>query len=108
MDLKPHEIILAVLAVAIPAIVLVLAFTPGGLNFVFEIAVHPVWGPVAFFGGAAVLFGVLAWRIFRRIRPAPKKAAPKPTPHLSRKWRAPQPWSASRTGSRRPDSQGQA
>jgi hypothetical protein len=75
MDLKPHEIILAVLAVAIPAIVLVLAFTPGGLNFVFE--------PVAFFGGAAVLFGVLAWRIFRRIRPAPKKAAPKPTPHLS-------------------------
>jgi len=83
MDLKPHEIILAVLAVATPAVVLVLAFTPGGLNFVFDIAVHPVWGPVAFFGGAAVLFGVLAWRIFRRIRPAPQKTAPKPAPHVS-------------------------
>jgi len=83
MDLKPHEIILAVLAIAIPVVVLVLAFTPGGLNFLFDIAVHPVWGPVAFFGGAAVLFGILAWRIFRRIRPAPQKATPKSAPHVS-------------------------
>jgi len=83
MDLKPHEIILAVLAVAIPVVVLALAFTPGGLNFVFDVAVHPVWGPVAFFGGAAVLFGVLAWRIFRRIRPAPKKAVSRPARHVS-------------------------
>lgn len=83
MDLKPHEIILAVLAVAIPVVVLSLAFVPGGLNFIFDIALNPVWGPVAFFGAAAVLFGVLAWRIFRRIRPAPKKAVPEPARHVS-------------------------
>jgi hypothetical protein len=83
MDLKPHEIILAVLAIAIPVVVLVLAFTPGGLSFVFDIAVHPVWGPVVFFSAAVILFGVLALRIYRRIRPAPKREAPKPVPHVS-------------------------
>jgi hypothetical protein len=50
---------------------------------VFDLAVHPVWGPVVFFGGAVVLFGVLAWRIYRRIRPAPKKSAPTSAPHVS-------------------------
>jgi hypothetical protein len=83
MDLKPHEIILAVLAVAVPVVVLTLAFIPGGLDFVFEIALDRVWGPVVFFGGAAILFGVLAWRIYRRIRPAPKKEPPKAAPRVS-------------------------
>jgi membrane protein implicated in regulation of membrane protease activity len=83
MDLKPHEIILAVLAVAIPVVVLTLAFIPGGLDFVFHLAVDRVWGPVVFFGGAAILFAVLAWRIYRRIRPAAKKEQPKPAPHVS-------------------------
>jgi hypothetical protein len=83
MDLKPHEIVLAVLAVAVPVVVLTLAFIPGGLDFVFDIALDRVWGPVVFFGGAAILFGVLAWRIYRRIRPAPKKEPPKAAPHVS-------------------------
>jgi membrane protein implicated in regulation of membrane protease activity len=83
MDLKPHEIILAVLAIAVPVAVLVLAFTPGGFGFFFGLARDPVWGPVVFFSGAAILFGVLAWRIYRRIRPAPKKPAPSVTPHVS-------------------------
>ena len=83
MDLKPHEIILAVLAIAIPVVVLTLAFIPGGLGFVFDLAVDRVWGPVVFFSGAVILFGVLAWRIFRRIRPAPKKDQTKPAPHVS-------------------------
>jgi hypothetical protein len=83
MDLKPHEIILAALAVAIPVVLLTLAFIPGGLDFVFDIALHPVWGPVVFFSGAVILFGVLVLRIYRRIRPSPKKEAPKPAPHVS-------------------------
>lgn len=83
MDLKPHEIILAVLAIVIPVVVLTLAFIPGGLSFVFDLAVDRVWGPVVFFSGAVILFGVLAWRIFRRIRPAPKKDQAKPAPHVS-------------------------
>lgn len=83
MDLKPHEIILAVLAITIPVVLLTLAFIPGGLDFVFDIAVHPVWGPVVFFSAAVILFCVLALRIYRRIRPAPKKEAPKPVAHVS-------------------------
>lgn len=83
MDLKPHEIILAVLAVAVPIVLLTLAFIPGGLDFIFDIALHPVWGPVVFFSGAVILFGVLALRIYRRIRPSPKKEAPKSAPHVS-------------------------
>jgi hypothetical protein len=83
MDLKPHEIILAVLSIAIPVVLLTLAFIPGGLDFIFDIALHPVWGPVVFFSGAAILFGVLALRIYRRLRPVPKKAAPKAAPHVS-------------------------
>lgn len=83
MDLKPHEIILALLAVAIPVVLLTLAFIPGGLGFVFDIALHPVWGPVVFFSGAVILFGVLVLRIYRRIRPSPMKEAPKSDPHVS-------------------------
>lgn len=83
MDLKPHEIVLAILAVAVPVVVLVLAFTPGGFGFFFTLARDPVWGPIVFFSAAAILFGVLAWRIYRRIRPAEKKAKPSATPHVS-------------------------
>lgn len=83
MNLKPHEIILAVLAILVPVVVLALAFVPGGLNFLVDLTLHPIWGPVVFFGGAAILFGVLSWRIYRRIRPAPKKAPPPKAPHVS-------------------------
>lgn len=76
MELKPQEILLIVVAVLGPTIFLVLAFIPGGLNFIGDIAMDPVRGPIVFFGGAAVLFVVLAWRIYRRIRPAEKKPGP--------------------------------
>ena len=33
--------------------------------------------PFVFYGGAVILFGVLAWRFYRRIRP---KTGPKDTP----------------------------
>lgn len=82
MELKPTEIALIVIAIVGPTIFLVLAFIPGGLNFIGDIAMDPVRGPMVFFGGAAVLFVVLAWRIYRRIRPAEKKPVPK-VEHIS-------------------------
>lgn len=82
MNLKPHEIILVILAILVPAVVLVLAFIPGGLSFIIVLAMDRTWGPVVFFGGAAVVFAVLSWRIYRRIRPATKKPETT-TPHVS-------------------------
>jgi hypothetical protein len=76
MDLKPQEIALIVIAIVGPTTFLILAVVPGGLNFIGDIAMDPVRGPIVFFGGAAALFVVLAWRIYRRIRPAEKKTAP--------------------------------
>lgn len=82
MELKPAEIALIVVAIVGPTVFLVLAFVPGGLGFIGDIVMDPVRGPVVFFGAAAVLFAVLAWRIYRRIRPAEKKVAPR-TEHVS-------------------------
>ncbi len=78
MELKPTEIALIVIAIVGPTIFLVLAIVPGGLNFIGDIAMDPVRGPIVFFGGAAALFVVLAWRIYRRIRPAERKAVATP------------------------------
>jgi membrane protein implicated in regulation of membrane protease activity len=82
MELKPAEIALLAIAILVPVIFFVLALTPGGLNFVGDLAMDPVLGPVIFFSGAAVLFVVLAWRIYRRIRPAERKT-PAETRHVS-------------------------
>lgn len=83
MNLKASEIALIAIAILGPGIFLVLAFVPGGLNFVLDIAKDRIFGPVVFFGGAIVLFAVLAWRIYRRIRPAEKKPATAPARHVS-------------------------
>lgn len=82
MNFKISEIVLIVFAIAVPVTVLTLAFIPGGLDFVFRLAVDPLWGPVVFFGGAVLVLGILLWRFYRRIRPAQKKQPP-PTPHVS-------------------------
>jgi membrane protein implicated in regulation of membrane protease activity len=81
MDFKFRDIALIVFAVAVPVTILVLAIIPGGLGFVIRLAMDPLWGPVIFFGGAALVMAVLLWRFYRRIRPAEKKEAPKP--HVS-------------------------
>jgi hypothetical protein len=73
MDIKISEIVLFVVALATPIVILVLSFIPGGFNWVPYLLSHPVWQPVIFYGGALALFGVLGWRIYRRIRPAPRK-----------------------------------
>lgn len=83
MNLKPLEIALIVAGIAVPTILLILAFIPGGLNFIGDFAMNPVTMPWVFFGGAALLFCVLGWRIYRRIRPGEKKAAPKAAEHIT-------------------------
>lgn len=83
MNFKLHEILLAVLAVAVPLTILTLAFIPGGLNWVFALVLDPVLGPIVFYTGAALLAVLLGWRIYRRIHPAPKKKAAPETPHIS-------------------------
>ena len=83
MNLKSLEIALIVAGIAVPTILLILAFIPGGLNFIGDFAMNPVTMPWVFFGGAALLFCVLAWRIYRRIRPSEKKTAPKATEHVT-------------------------
>lgn len=89
MELKPHEIALMIAAVAIPVVFLVLAFTPGGLSFIGDFLLQSPNMPWVFFGGAALVFCVLAYRIYRRLRPAQKKkkiAEPEhitPTPKFS-------------------------
>ncbi|MEQ1608295.1 MAG: hypothetical protein ABL956_04900 [Hyphomonadaceae bacterium] len=84
MDLKFREIALIVIGVAAPTILLILGFTPGGLNFVGDIVMNSHNMPWLFFGGAGLLFCVLAYRIFRRIRPAPKNKQEEETaPHIT-------------------------
>ena len=83
MDLKPGDIALIIGAVAIPIMLLILGFIPGGLNFIGDFALNRATMPWLFFGGAALLFGVLAWRIFRRLRPAAKKSTEKAAPRVS-------------------------
>lgn len=83
MDMKPGEIALIIGGVAIPVVLLVLGFIPGGLSFIGDFAMNRTTMPYLFFGGAAVLFGVLAWRIFRRLRPAQKKPTAKAAPRVS-------------------------
>jgi|JI9StandDraft_2_1071091.scaffolds.fasta_scaffold07535_5 hypothetical protein len=73
MEIKFSEIALLVVAIVTPIAILVLSFIPGGFNWIPYLLSHPVWQPVIFYGGAILLFGVLAWRIYRRIRPAPRK-----------------------------------
>jgi membrane protein implicated in regulation of membrane protease activity len=75
MELKPGEIIAIVLALAIPVVVFAVVFIPGALGAVYAFALQPVWREAIFFGGAAIAFGVLAWRLYRRLRPPAKPAA---------------------------------
>lgn len=70
---KYRDIALIVIAIAVPVVFFALAFTPGGFDFVPYLLSHPTWQPVILYGGALIAIGVLAWRIYRRIRPAPRK-----------------------------------
>lgn len=82
MELKPFDIVLIVIAIAVPVALAILAFTPGGFAFVIDFALNPSNMPWVFFGGAAILFSALCWRLYRRIRPKETKAATRPA-HIS-------------------------
>ena len=72
MELKPGEIVAIVVALAIPITVFAVVFTPGALDAVLGLVLDARYRGWIFFGGAAVTFGVLAFRIYRRIRPKRK------------------------------------
>ena len=78
MQLKPAEIILIVLALAIPIGLFVILLTPGAGEAIYYFVMQRDRMPYIFYGGAALTFGYLAWRIYRRIRPKPRKAEPSP------------------------------
>lgn len=61
-----RDLLLGGVGLAVPLIVLTLAFIPGGLGFIFD----PFWGVVTCVTGAALAMLVLGWRVYRRIRPA--------------------------------------
>ncbi|HVY88642.1 MAG TPA: hypothetical protein VG942_07225 [Hyphomonadaceae bacterium] len=82
MEFKPGEIVLIVLALAIPVGLFTLLLIPGAMDAVFAILQQDTIRPFFFFGGALVIFGVLAWRIYGRIRPKqrPEPKAPSDGP----------------------------
>jgi hypothetical protein len=73
MEFKPSEIAIIIVALAIPIGGFSLLFIPGGLDGVFGFVMDPVLRPYVFYGGAVVVFAILAWRIYRRIRPRQRK-----------------------------------
>jgi hypothetical protein len=77
MELKPGEIVAIVIALAIPITIFAVVFTPGALDAVLGFVLDERYRSWIFFGGAAVAFGALAFRIYRRIRPR-KRSEEKP------------------------------
>jgi uncharacterized membrane protein YebE (DUF533 family) len=80
MELKPGEIVAIVIALAIPITVFAVVLTPGALGAVLGFMLDERYRSWIFFGGAAVAFGVLAFRVYRRIRP---RKPPEQKPHVS-------------------------
>ncbi|HEV7693440.1 MAG TPA: hypothetical protein VGO52_21585 [Hyphomonadaceae bacterium] len=78
MELKVGEIILIVLALAIPIGLFVILLTPGAGEAIYYFVMQRDRMPYIFFGGAALTFVYLAWRIYRRLRPKPRKVEQSP------------------------------
>jgi hypothetical protein len=60
-------------ALAIPLTIFAVLLIPGAMAGLYGFVLRPDVRPFVFFGGALVAFGVLAWRIFRRIKPARRR-----------------------------------
>jgi hypothetical protein len=74
MEFKPLEIVMIVLALAIPVGLLVILLIPGAGASAFAFAMDRNNMPYVFGGAAAAVTAVLAFRIYRRIRPrGPRK-----------------------------------
>ena len=81
MDLKLGEIVAIIVALAVPIAIFAVVFTPGGVGAFYSLTLQPGWREAIFFGGGAIAFAVLAWRLYRRIRPkrkTDKSASPPP------------------------------
>jgi membrane protein implicated in regulation of membrane protease activity len=74
---KASEIIVIVIALAIPVGMFVALLIPGVGGAIAGFLLDPARMPIVFYGGAIVLFGILAWRFYRRIRP--KSGGPRDT-----------------------------
>lgn len=72
MEFKASEILAIVIALAIPVTIFAVLLIPGAMAGVYGFVLRPDVRPFVFFGGAAIAFGVLAYRIYRRVRPRQK------------------------------------
>jgi hypothetical protein len=73
MDLKFSDYVTIAVAILIPVIGFAMLIVPGAMAAVVDFVMREDRRPYIFYGGAVLAFGVLAWRIFRRIRPKQKK-----------------------------------
>lgn len=73
MDLKFSDIVAIAVAIAIPVIGFAVLIVPGAMAGVVDFVMRPDRRPYIFYGGAAVVFAILAFRIYRRIRPPQRK-----------------------------------
>jgi hypothetical protein len=73
MDLKFSDYVTIAVAILIPVIGFGVLIVPGAMSAVVDFVMQEDRRPYIFYGGAAVVFAVLAFRIYRRIRPKPDK-----------------------------------
>jgi len=69
MEFKASEILAIVVALAIPLAIFTALLIPGAVGGVYSFVLREDVRPYIFYGGAALVFGVLALRIYRRVRP---------------------------------------
>ncbi len=69
---KASEIVLIVFAITIPVVAFAIAFIPGALGAIMAFALNEDNRYFVFFGAALVVFGILAFRVYTRLKPRPK------------------------------------
>jgi hypothetical protein len=69
MEFKRSEIAAIVAAILIPIVILVVIFTPGAVRAITLFVLTSDNLPIVFGSAAAALFGVLVYRVYRRLRP---------------------------------------
>lgn len=75
MEWKPSEIIILVIALAIPTGLFAALFIPGLMGGMFSFLFAPQNMQIVFTVMSVIVAAILGWRIYRRIRPAkPGKA----------------------------------
>jgi uncharacterized membrane protein len=94
MGFKGSEIALIVLAILIPVGLFGALLVPGGMSAIVGILADPVVRPIAFGGAALVVFGVLCYRVYSRIRPRKRPPAastydPTVAAHARETWKIP-------------------